>query len=172
MLPLQIDNSGNSEGTMPGATMSPNLYFPILDTPQVIIISDACQHSTRMTFHFHYKHNCFIDYFNEPVPVIYAGNIPFWCNEQEGRYTEFCDNSRGNKFLVARTTNFLLSHRGAASHVSHTPVKSRKSNNDYTHISHSTPLPTCQCLLWIQMTQSMQPISQGKEMLKQNVEPN
>ena len=43
----------------------------------------------------------FIDYFDDPVPdgaVIYAGDVPFQYNEQEGMCTEFLGNPTGNIF--------------------------------------------------------------------------
>ena len=81
LLPLQIENSGNSEGPMPGSAAPPNLHLPFLDSPQYITTCDAGHHSTRMRYYSHYQCNCFIDYFNDPVAdgaAIYAGNIPFW----------------------------------------------------------------------------------------------
>ena len=48
LLPLQIGNSTNNEGTMPSANTSPNLHSQIVDSPQYITISDINQHSTRM----------------------------------------------------------------------------------------------------------------------------
>ena len=46
----------------------------------------------------------FIDYFTDPVldgAVIYAGDIPYQYNEQEGTYTEFLGNATGNIFQAA-----------------------------------------------------------------------
>ena len=83
LLPLQIENSGNSEGTMPGATTSPDLHLLILDSPQYITISDAGQYFTRMRYYFHYKCIHFIDYFDDSMSdcaVMYAGNIPLCYN--------------------------------------------------------------------------------------------
>ena len=69
LLPLQIrDDTGDSEGTIPCATASPNLYSPNLDSSQYITPSDAYQHSTRMRGYFHYKCNHFMNPFNDAVP--------------------------------------------------------------------------------------------------------
>ena len=135
LLPLQIRKSSNNKGTMSGAITSPNLNSQILDSPQYITISDTGQHSTRMRCYFHSQHNHFIHFFNDPVPdgaVNYAGNIPFQYNEQDGTFMKFSDNPTGNVFLAAsRDHKFLSSHKGTTSHISHTPMESRKSNHDY-----------------------------------------
>ena len=65
LLPLQIGDISNSEGTIPGATVLPNLHSPILVSPQYITLCDAGQHSTRMMCYFYYDHDCFINYFND-----------------------------------------------------------------------------------------------------------
>ena len=91
-MPIQIGNTSNDEGAMPGSTISPNLHLPILDSSQYIILSDTGQHSTRMRCYFHCECSHFIDYFDDPVlddMVIYAGDVPFWYNEHEGIYTSF-----------------------------------------------------------------------------------
>ena len=90
LLTIQIGNNSNDEGTIPGATVSQNLYSLILDSSQYITLSEAGQHSTRIRFYFHSQFNCFMDYVNDPVldgTVIYAGDILFWYNEHEGTYT-------------------------------------------------------------------------------------
>ena len=45
LLPLEIWNSSNGEGTIPGATAPLNLHSLILDSPQYITLSDSGQHS-------------------------------------------------------------------------------------------------------------------------------
>ena len=125
LLPLQIGDSGNSEGTIPGATLSASLHFLILDSPQYITICDAGQHSTKMRCYFHYQCNCFIDYFDDAVSdaaVMCTGYMPFQYNEQRDMYTECFGKQTGNVFAASRSNELLLSHRGTASHVSHAPV--------------------------------------------------
>ena len=111
LLSLQIENSSNIEGTTPDATASPNLS-QILDIHQNITLNDAGQHSVRMRYYFHYQCNCFIHYFDDPVPdgaVIHAGDFPFQYKEQEGTYTDFCGNPTGYIFLaVSRDHKFLI----------------------------------------------------------------
>ena len=50
-----------------------------------------------------------------PVPdggVIYASDVSFQYNEQEGMYTELLGNPTGNVFLApSRDHEFLLSHK-------------------------------------------------------------
>ena len=91
-----------------------------------ITLSDAGKHSTRIRCYFHHQCNHLTDYFNDLVPdgaVIYAGDISFWHNEQEGMYTEFLGNPTGNIFLaVSRDHEFLPSHRGTALYVSRTSI--------------------------------------------------
>ena len=71
--------------------------------------------------------------------MIYAGDIPSWCNEQEGTYTEFFVNPTGYVFLAPRRDHeFQLSHRGTISHVSKTSIESIKSNCDYIENSNSS----------------------------------
>ena len=138
---LQIRDSSDSEGTVPGATTSPNLHPPILDSSQYITLSDAGHHSTRMRCYFHYQCNHFIDCFDNPVPqdaVIYAGIVPFQ-HEQEGKYTKFFGHPTGYIFLAAsRDQKFLSGHRTTSSHVLHTPIESRKSNCNYIYNCHSS----------------------------------
>ena len=43
LLPLKLGNSSNCQGTIPGATASPNLCLPILDRVQYITLSDSGQ---------------------------------------------------------------------------------------------------------------------------------
>ena len=108
LLSLHMRDSSDSEGTIPNATASSHLYLLILDSSQYITLSDADQHSTRMRCHFHYQHNCFIDYFDDPVlygAMIYAGDVLFKYDEQEGTCTEFFGNPTGYVFLAASTTN-------------------------------------------------------------------
>ena len=143
-----VKQEENDKGTISGATASPNLHLPILDGTQYITLSDAGQHSTRMRCYFHYQFNCFIDYFDDQVPdgkVIYAGDVPFWYNEQEGMYTEFWGNPTGYIFMAARRDKtFLLNHRGSTLHVSSTPIESRNFNHDYisnSHFSSTTHMP-------------------------------
>ena len=85
-----------------------------------------------MKCYFHRQHNHFIDYFDDHAPdgtVIYAGDILFCYNGQEGNYTEVLGNPKGNIFLAAsRDHEFLLIHRGTALHVSLASIESRKSN--------------------------------------------
>ena len=172
LLPFQIKNRVNSEGTIPGANAWPNLHLPILDSPQYITISDAGQYSTGMMCYFHYQCNHFIDYFDDLFPdgaVVYAGNISFWYDEQEGTYTEFFGNQTGNILAANQDHEFPLHHRGTVSHVSHTPIESRKSNHNHINNSLPTQLPSCQCHLWIQVNHDTQSMSQGKQMFKQNI---
>ena len=80
-----------------------------------------------MRCYFHHQCNCFIDYVNDPFldyAVIYAEDISFQYNEQEGTFTEFLGNPTG-------TMNFLLGHRGTALHASHFSAESRTSNHSY-----------------------------------------
>ena len=133
IMPLEIGNCKNGEWTIPGVTTSPNLPLLIFNSPQDITLSNVGQHSSRMRCHFNYQCNHFI-YFNGPVPdgaVIYEGDIPFWHNKKEGTYIEFFGNPTGYIFLPAsRDNEFLLSHRGTTSHVSHTSTESGKSDHD------------------------------------------
>ena len=141
LLPLQIRDSSDSERTIHYANASPNLHSQILDSSQYITLSDAEQHSTRMRCYFHYQYNHFMDYFNNPASdgvVIYAGDVPFWYDEQKGTCTELLGNPTGWMFLAAsRDHKFLLNHRSTTSHVSHTTVESRKTNCDYINNSCS-----------------------------------
>ena len=66
LLPIHIVNNSHDEGTVPGASVSLNLYLQILDSSQYITIRDEGQHYTRM--------RC-------------TGDIPFTYNEQKGSYT-------------------------------------------------------------------------------------
>ena len=103
MLCFQVENSTNDQGKASGTAKLPNLHSLILDKFQYITLSDAGQHSTRMMHYFHHQQNCFLDYFNDPVPgdaVIYVGNIPFWYSEREGTYTELLDDETENAFLT------------------------------------------------------------------------
>ena len=69
--------------------------------------------------------------------VIYAGDIPFLYNEQKVIYIEFLGIPTACIFLaVSRDHEFLLSHIGNTSYVSHTPVESRKSTGNDTSNSH------------------------------------
>ena len=55
-----------------------------------------------MWWYFYHLWNHFIDYFNYPVADgadIYAGDVPFQYNEQEGMYIEFSGNQTRNVFL-------------------------------------------------------------------------
>ena len=89
LVSLQIGDISYVEGTILGAKASPNLHLPNLGSPQCTTLSDAGQHYTRMRCYFHYQHNCFRDYFDDPVPdctVIYTVDILFKYTEQEGMY--------------------------------------------------------------------------------------
>ena len=101
LLPLQAENNSNEQDTVPGAAISLNLHLSILKTSQYITLGDAGQHSFRMMCWFHSQQNCFLDYFDDPVPdgsVIYPGDIPFQYSEKEGTYAEVIDNPTGNVF--------------------------------------------------------------------------
>ena len=123
-------DSSNSEGTVPCTTASPNLLGLILDSPQHTTLSVAGQHATRKRCYLYFQCNHFIDCINDPVPegaVIYADAL-FWYDEQKGTYTEFFGYPTGYIFLAAnRNHEYLLSHRGTTLHLSHAPIKSRKS---------------------------------------------
>ena len=58
-------------------------------------------------------HHHFLDYFNDHIlddAVMYAGDIPFWYNKIEGRYSEFIGNPIGSVFIaVKRDNKFLIS---------------------------------------------------------------
>ena len=74
-----------------------------------------------MWCYFHFPWNCFIDYFDDPVPggaVIYTDDVPFHYNEQEDTYTEFLGNPTDNIFLASsRDHKILLSYKGYVSNV-------------------------------------------------------
>ena len=61
---------------------------------------------------FHFKQNCFLGCFKDPIldgTAIYAGDVPFWYNTREGKYTEFIGNPTGIIFVAAkRDHKFLL----------------------------------------------------------------
>ena len=82
--------------------------------------SDTDQQYTRMRCYFHYQHNCFIDYFNDPAlddAVIYAGDVPLQYDEQEGTHRDFIGHPAGYVFLAAIGDHkFLLRHRSTMSH--------------------------------------------------------
>ena len=65
-----------------------------------------------MKCYYHQKHQCFLDYFHDPIPydaAIYVSHIPLQDNERDGRYTEFIGNPTGTIFVTAkREHNFLL----------------------------------------------------------------
>ena len=112
LLPLQIRESSNGEGTIPYATASPNLHSLILDSSQYITLSDADQQSTMMRCYFYYQCNHFIDYFNDPIQnstVIHGGDVLFQYDGQEGPYIELFGNPAGYIFpAVSRDHKFLL----------------------------------------------------------------
>ena len=135
LLPIPIGKNSHNEGTIPSATVSLKLHLAILESCQYITLSDAGQHSTWIRCYFHCQCNCFIHYFDDPVPygaVIYAEDIPFQYNEQD-IHTDFLGNPNGNIFLTANKDHdfFLLNHRGTALHISHISIKSSKSNHNY-----------------------------------------
>ena len=68
-----------------------NLHSSLRDSSELIKHSDASQNFTRMQCNFRCLQNHFIDDFSDPVlngAFIYAGDVPFKYNEQEGMYTE------------------------------------------------------------------------------------
>ena len=79
-----------------------------------------------MKCYFNYKHNHFLDYFDDPISdnaVIYMNEIPFQYNKGEIRYPEFIGNPTGTICIAAkRDHEFLLSQR------SNTPNMSSNSN--------------------------------------------
>ena len=136
-----MTDSSDAGGTIPYAAVPPYLSPLNLDSSQYITLSDADPHSTRMIHYFHYQHKHFIDYLNDPVldgAVIYAGDVPFWNDEQEGTYTEIFGNSTNYMFVAAsRDHKFLLNHRSIILHFSPTPIESRKTNHDCINNSQS-----------------------------------
>ena len=59
--------------------------------------------------------------------VIYAGDVPFQCNEKEGMNMKFSGNPTGNVFLAAnRDHDFLLSHKGNMSNISNNSLQPTK----------------------------------------------
>ena len=94
----------NSNDTHIAETVSTwNLHSPHKDSSVLVTLSDASQNSTKMQCYFHHLQNHFIDYVDDPVldgAVIYAGDVPFQYNEQEGMYTKFLGNPTSNIFLA------------------------------------------------------------------------
>ena len=129
LLPVQVENNSNDQGSVPGAAVALNDHSLILKNSQCITLSDMGQHSTSMTCYFHSKQNSFLDYFNESLPdgaVIYVGDIPFWYSEKEGMFAEVLDNMTGNIFLAtSRNHKFLLSYKNTTLHTS---AKYRRSS--------------------------------------------
>ena len=132
LLSAQVENTSNDQGLVPDAAISPNLHSPILKKLQFIILSVAGQHSTRMRCCIHSQQNCFLDYFNDPVPdsaVTYTSDIPFLYSEREGMYTEVLDNQTGNAFLATSMDHeILLNNRDT---VLYTFTESRRSSHNY-----------------------------------------
>ena len=95
LLSLQTIISNQTDGVLAGVTNRTSVLSCTNNDPNSINIS---QNSARMKCYFHYKQNCLLYYFDDPVPddaVIYMSDVPFQDNEREGMYTEFIDNSTG-----------------------------------------------------------------------------
>ena len=128
-LPLQTINSNHVKEALTGTTNA-------LSLPSTPKSNSTCmnlgQNSTIMKCYFHYEQNCFLDYFKDPVldhTVIYVGNVPFQCNKQEDKYTEFVGNLTGNIFVAAnRDYEFLLRHKGNATYIPNSSNNFRKLN--------------------------------------------
>ena len=104
-------NNSNDQGTITGTAISPNLHLLTLENSQYITLSDTSQHSTRMIYYFLHQCNCFLGYFNDPVPngaVIYTGENLFQYSKQEGTYTEVSDNPSGKCLPVYKQGPFIF----------------------------------------------------------------
>ena len=110
---------------------SSNLHSPPWDNSGLITLSSVSQKSTKMQWYFYCLWNYFIDYFDNTAlggAVIYAGDVPFQYNEQEGRYREFSCNPTGDVFLATSRDHELLSHKGHMSNILNNSVEPTKSN--------------------------------------------
>ena len=69
------------------------------------------QNSARTKCYLHHEQNCFLEYFDDPVPddaVIYMTDVPFQYNEGEGRYTEFKGNPIGTNVVANKGIKKIL----------------------------------------------------------------
>ena len=102
LLSLQTINNNQSEEALSGAANSTSLLSPTNNNPNSANIS---QHSARMKYYFHKKHNHFLDYFDEIVPndaIICVSDVPFQYNKREGQYTELIGNPTGTTFVATK----------------------------------------------------------------------
>ena len=97
----QASNNTNTDD----AVTPLNLDFPLRDSLELIILSDASQNFTEMWCYFDCLWYSFIDYVNDPaldVTFIYVGNILFQYNKEEGTYTEFLGNPTATFLATSR----------------------------------------------------------------------
>ena len=90
------------------ASARTSLLSPPHNNPNSINFS---QNVAKMKCYIHHEHNCFLDYFNDPVPdgaVIYVSNVPFQYNERQCKYTEFIGNPTGATLVAARRYQEIL----------------------------------------------------------------
>ena len=77
LLPLQTMNSNHNEEVLAGVVTKMNILLP----PNNELPSTKFnQISARMKCYFHHEQNCFLDYFDDPLPddaVIYVSDVPF-----------------------------------------------------------------------------------------------
>ena len=89
-----------------------------------------------MNCYFHHEQNCFLGYFDEPVPVdavIYVSDVPFQYNKREDRYTDFIGNSKGTTFVATKWDQEILLHqRNNASNMSSNSNNFRQLSDNET----------------------------------------
>ena len=102
MIHSQNIKSNQNEEVLAGAAAMSCLLSPPNNNSTSMNIS---QNSARMKCFFCHEQNCFLDYFDNPVPddaVIYISDNPFQFNERESRCTEFVGNPTGIIFVATK----------------------------------------------------------------------